>query len=240
MTATRSRNRAISTRNALAVAAALLYALMAQTLGASATAIPHGLLDPAGGLLLVWLIGHCDTMDGPLVMLAKKALETSNVDLVLPWVQEHDEPSVRAAFAHTVQVREISPTARELADQYFFETLVRVHRAGEGAPYTGLKPTGLDLGPAIPAADRALEDGSDEPVIALVTEAVRRGIRTRHAQAMEKKRFEPGDVRAGRAYVQAYVAYVHYVERLYLAATSPVHGHYPEEAEHGSEHVHVH
>jgi hypothetical protein len=233
-------NRATLICNTFAVCAALLYALTMQSAGAGMPADAHQLLDPTGGLLLVWLVGHCDTMDGPLVTLARKALETSNVDLVLPWVQEGDEPAMRAAFTHTLQVREISPAARELADRYFFETLVRVHRAGEGAPYTGLKPAGLDLGPAIPAADRSLEDGSVEPVIALVAEAVRRGIRTRHAQAMEKKRFDPHDVRAGRAYVEAYVAYVHYVERLYLAATSPVHGHYPEDTEHGAERAHVH
>jgi hypothetical protein len=218
----------------------LVYALLAHTVGASVTVGSHTLLDPTGGVLLVWFIGHCDTMDGPLVTLARKALEVSNVDLVLPWVQERDESAIRAAFTHTLQVRQTGPAARELADRYFFETLVRVHRTGEGAPYTGLKPAGLDLGPAIPAADRALEDGSPEPVIELITDAVRRGIRTHHAEAMEKKRFDPHDVRAGRAYAEAYVAYVHYVEHLYLAATRASHGHDPEKAEHASEHAHVH
>jgi len=240
MRATQSLDRATLVQAGLALCAALAYALMAQPVGASVTVGSHTLLDPTGGLLLVWFIGHCDTMDGPLVTLARKALEVSNVDLVLPWVQERDEPAIRAAFAHTVQVRQTGPAARDLADRYFLETLVRVHRAGEGAPYTGLKPAGLDLGPAIPAADRALEDGSPEPVIELINDAVRRGIRTRHAEAMQKKRFDPQDVRAGRAYVEAYVAYVHYVERLYLAATSASHGHYPEKAEHGSEHAHLH
>ena len=42
---------------------------------------------------------------------------------------------------------------KELSDQFFIKTLVRVHRAGEGAPYTGIRPAGTDLGPAIPAAD---------------------------------------------------------------------------------------
>jgi hypothetical protein len=46
---------------------------------------------------------------------------------------------------------------------YFFETRVCVHREGEGAAYTGLKPAGLDLGPDIPAADKALESGNPGP-----------------------------------------------------------------------------
>lgn len=112
---------------------------------------------------------HCDTMDGPVVKAAQEALETGNVNLVLIWVQEKDEAQIKEAFNNTIAVRKLSPEAKELADMYFFETLVRVHRAGEGAPYTGLKPAGLDLGPAIPAADEALKTGSPDKLVKLLT-----------------------------------------------------------------------
>jgi hypothetical protein len=232
-------NRTAPLQAAIAVCAVLVHTLL-QPGAADAAATPHGLLDPAGGALLLWFIGHCDTMDGPIIAPARKALDTSNVDLVLPWVPERDEPAVRAAFDHTLQVRETGPAARELADRYFFETLVRIHRAGEGAPYTGLKPAGLDLGPAVPAADRALETGTPESVIDLVTDAVRRGIHERHARATQRRRFDPHDVRAGRAYVEAYVDYVHYVERLHEAATGASHHQHAEDGAHGAEHAHVH
>ena len=49
-----------------------------------------------------------------------------------------------------------------MADLYFFETVVRVHRAGEGAAYNGLKPAGLDEGPVIPIAEKAIETASPE------------------------------------------------------------------------------
>jgi Family of unknown function (DUF6448) len=84
-------------------------------------------------------LGHCDGMDGPVVKAAQKALEAGNVNLVLIWVQKADEVEVRKAFDQTITVRKLGPEARALADRYFFETLVRLHRAGEGAPYTGLK-----------------------------------------------------------------------------------------------------
>lgn len=88
------------------------------------------------------LEAHCDGIDGPVVGAAQKALETANVNLVLIWVQKQDEPAMRKAFEKTLAVRKLGSSAKELADLYFFETLVRVHRAGEGAPYTGLKPAG--------------------------------------------------------------------------------------------------
>jgi hypothetical protein len=176
--------------------------------------------------LLLFALGHCDGMDGPVVSLARKALETGNVNLVLPWVRTQEEPEIRHAFEHALAVRQLGLKARALADHHFFETLVRVHRAGEGAAYTGLKPPGRDLGPAIPAADRALEQGSVENVVRLLTDAVRQGVREYFHAAFSRKGFDPDDVAAGRAYVEAYVPYVHYVERLWQAASGPAHGHH--------------
>jgi len=175
------------------------------------------------------IFAHCDGMDGPVVTAAKKALETGNVNLVLIWVQKKDEGEIKKAFQKTLAVRKLNPEAKELADMYFFETLVRIHRAGEGAPYTGLKPAGRDLGPAIPATDKAIVDGKIEPVIKLLTDKMRDGINEYFKHVMAKKNFKKDDVEAGRKYIEAYVIFIHYVEGLYEAAKGAVHGHYPEQ-----------
>ncbi|MEK7875213.1 MAG: DUF6448 family protein [Pseudomonadota bacterium] len=233
----------LRSRRATAVLAGILYVAgrsLAQFLGLDDSAgnfFAQALGLGNTGLLLVWAIGHCDGMDGPVVLLAKKALETGNVDRVLPWVRAEDETEITHAFDHAMSVRKLGPQARELADRYFFETLVRIHRAGEGAPFTGLKPAGRDLGPAIPAADRALEDGSVDAVIRLVTDAVTRGIRERFQAAWSKRRFDPNDVEAGREYVEAYVPYIHFVERAYAMAKESTHGHSHES---GQSVAHVH
>lgn len=196
------------------------------------------------GLVLLGAFGHCDTLDGPVIGLARKALQTGNVNLVLPWVRAEDEHEIRQAFAHAQAVRKLSAEARALADTHFFETLVRVHRASEGAPYTGLKPAGLDLGPAVPAADKALEDGRIDPVIELLTGAIREGVRHHFHTAWHRRKFDADDVRAGRDYVEAYVPYVHYVESLWNIATGAVdhharHGaHHAEHDGHQAEHAH--
>ena len=126
-------------------------------------------------------------------------------------------------------MRKLGPQAQAFADRYFFETLVRIHRAGENAPYTGLKPAGRDLGPAIPAADKAIETGSEPDLVQLVTEHVRKGLSKHLQEVLAKKNFAPDDVAAGREYVEAYVTYIHYVERLYEAAEKPSAGHYEED-----------
>lgn len=174
------------------------------------------------------IFAHCDGLDGPVVKAARKALETGNVNLVLLWVKQSDETAIKNAFQQTLNVRKFSPQARELADTYFFETLVRIHRAGEGASYTGLKPAGRDLGPAIPAADKALETGSVDPLLNLLTDTMQKGIREHFAHAMEKKSFEPDNVEAGREYVETYVIFIHYVERLYESSVKPAEGHEEE------------
>lgn len=184
------------------------------------------------GLLAVFAMGHCDGMDGPVVTLAQKALDSGNVNLVLPWVREEDEAEIRRAFDHAMAVRKLDSEARELADRFFFETLVRVHRAGEGAPFTGIKPAGRDLGLAVPAADKALVDGSIDKVVTLLSDAVREGLHHRFHAAYERRQFDVNDVQAGREYVEAYVPYVHYVEQLWEDAKGAAHGNDPAHAAH--------
>lgn len=171
------------------------------------------------------VFAHCDALDGPVIKAAQQALETENVNLVLIWVQPKDEAEIRNAFEQTVKVRNLNAEAKQLADMYFFETLVRVHRAGEGAPYTGVKPAGLDLGPAIPAGDKALETGSLEPLFKLLADTMHHGLHKAFAEATAKKNFNKDDVEAGRGFVQAYVTFIHYVEGIYVSAQKTDTGH---------------
>jgi len=85
---------------------------------------------------------HCDSMDGPVVLAAKRALTERDPKLALPYVKAEGEPEVLGAFERTIAAHDGNPAANEVADLYFLETVVRVHRAGEGAPYTGLKTGG--------------------------------------------------------------------------------------------------
>lgn len=160
---------------------------------------------------------HCDTLEGPVVKDAKKALEKGDVISVLKWVKKEYEGEIREAFKKTLEVRKQSPEAKELADMYFFETLVRLHRAGEGAPYTGLKHGGA-VEPIVAEADKALESGSADRLVKLVTDAVFKGIRERFAHVKETKKHADESVEASRKFVEAYVEFTHYVERLYLDA----------------------
>jgi hypothetical protein len=189
----------------------------------------------AAGLALLlfrtdYASAHCDGLDGPVVKAAQRALETNNVNLVLIWVQPANETELRTVFRQTVAVRKLTPESRALADRHLFETVVRLHRQGEGAPYTGLQPAGRELGPAIPAADRALESGGTGALEALLVNELRSQLRESFAQVQAKRKYDPENVAAGREYVQAYVEYVHFVERLHEAITNRVAGHY-EEAE---------
>lgn len=164
---------------------------------------------------------HCDTTRGPVVTAARAALDAGDANLVLHWVRPEDEAAVRSAFEHTIEVRALSPEAKELADRYFFETLVRIHRAGEGAPYTGL--TDGEPEPIIAATDRALERGSAEDLGQQLVASVRAGLAERFGAARAAKDFRPGDVAGGRAFVAAYVPLTHWVEGVFAAANAAEH-----------------
>lgn len=163
---------------------------------------------------------HCDSLDGPVVTAARDALERDDVDLVLPYVHADGEAEVRAAFDLTTKARGPGGEAQEVADRWFFETVVRVHRAGEGAPYTGLKPAGLDVGPVIPAAERALESGSPDELVALLGGSLRDQVERRHRHAMELKEHAGDSTSAARAYVEAMLGlqvWAHTVHRQVMA-----------------------
>lgn len=179
------------------------------------TLITAGVVVVVGMLALGRAMAHCDTMEGPVIKEAQAALDKGDVASVLKWVARDKEEEIRAAFAKTLAVRAKGPEARELADMYFFETLVRVHRAGEGAPYTGLKPAGTEVEPIVAESDRALETGSADDLVKQVTAHVEEGIRQRFDRAFEARKHAGESVEAGREYVAAYVEYVHYVEGIH-------------------------
>ncbi len=160
------------------------------------------------------LNSHCDTLNGPVVKDARIALEKGDIKPILKWLRKEDEKEIRVAFQKTLAVRAKGAEAKELADMYFFETLVRIHRAGEGAPYTGLK-SGESVDPAVALADIALESGSVDKLVDVLTKAMANGIRERFQLASETHKHANDSVVAGRKFVKTYVIFTHYVEGLH-------------------------
>lgn len=173
---------------------------------------------------------HCDSLDGPVIVDARAALEDGTPESVLKWVRAEDETTIRTAFAEARAVRSLSPAAMALADRWFFETLVRVHREGEGAPYTGLKPAG-HAEPGIEAADEALHRGDLQPLIEQATQRVAAGLASRFQRVRDLAAHKDHSVAAGRAYVAAYVDFIHFAEAMIeaqphgSAATPDAHAH---------------
>jgi uncharacterized protein DUF6448 len=181
---------------------------------------------------------HCDSLDGPVVRAARIAIETGDVDQVLPYVPAAGEHEIVEAFELGRAVRPLSAEASTLADKAFFETVVRVHRAGEGAPYTGLKPAGLDVGPVIPVAERAIETGSVDELEKLLCGLLDEELEHRFHDLLE---LEPGngDVAAHREYVEAMLGLQVWAHSLYLAIQAKPHEHGEHSHEQHEEHVHA-
>ncbi len=161
---------------------------------------------------------HCDTTGGPVIADAEAALEKGDVTPVLKWVKKENEAEVKTAFAKGVAVRAKGPDAKGLADRYFFETVVRLHRAGEGEPYTGIKDEPVD--PIVAMADKALADGSADDMVKKMSSHMAAAIREKFKKALEARKSKDTSVAAGREFVEAYVAYTHFVEGIHAAITS--------------------
>lgn len=158
---------------------------------------------------------HCDTLDGPVISAAKKALNTENVNFVLIWVKPENEDAIRKALKRAQNKRKRAKTKAEKdkADLEFFETLVKIHRDGEGAKYEGIKPAG-SVEPEIALADKAVETGKINEVLNYIASDQNREI-IRHLfhKLQAKSDYQTDNVAAGREFIETYVVFIHSVEK---------------------------
>ncbi|HJQ30126.1 MAG TPA: DUF6448 family protein [Rubrobacter sp.] len=174
-------------------------------------------------------------MDGPVVKAAIKALDTRDVTAILPFVPEEGEAEVTEAFETVLKVRAQGLEAKDLADRHFFETVVRIHREGEGAPFTGLRPAGLGHGLVVPVAEKAIEDNSAEELVELLTNTVEEQIRERFEHVIRLKEEASGKgVKEMREYVEAMLGLQVYSHKLYECAHSVPHGEGAHDHEHAA------
>jgi len=178
-------------------------------------------------LLLSWnqsALAHCDRENGPVAMAAKEALRTGDLNKVLIWVGEEQEQELREKFNQSLEVYNKGGVAADLAQKYFLETTVRLHRAAEGMPFEGLKPASANP-PDVEAAEKALETGNFEPVKELLCSA----LEAESLKWFEKTRASAENMEeifaAGREWVDNYVKYIVYIHKLYQTIQAgPPHG----------------
>jgi hypothetical protein len=166
---------------------------------------------------------HCDTLDGPVVTAARQALDTGDVEVALAYVPAEGDDEVRTAFELASKARLEGEGARELADLYFFDTVVRVHRHGEGAAHTGLKPAGLDVGPVIPVAEAAADSGDAEPLLELLRDELEQQVVRRTAHVRELASHAHEGLPAARAATSARLGLLVWAHELHTRMQGDAH-----------------
>jgi len=156
---------------------------------------------------------HCDSYDGPVIKDAVKALETNNVDLVFKWLDESQEKEITALFNKTFQLKSGDKEVYVIVEKHFFETLVRLHRELEGAPYTGLKPAGITK-QIIQMTDSAIQVGSVDGFLVKLNKHIEKVVRYKYQKVLELSKVKDNSAAQGRAYVKAYVDYTHTIEAI--------------------------
>lgn len=167
---------------------------------------------------------HCDLESGPVAVAAKQALKTDDVGKVLIWVSEEQEKELTATYRQAKAVYAKGGASKTLAEQYFMENSVRLHRLAEGMTYTGLKP--VQAAPlVIRIAERSLETGDLAPTNDLLVGMMNEKVSHYFEQARAAQKQSNGDVASGREAMDAYVRYVTFVEHLHgTIEAGPTHG----------------
>jgi len=158
---------------------------------------------------------HCDTRDGPVARAVRKALESGNINHILIWISRDSEKEMKRIFRKAIRARASGGEAREVAHEWVLENAVRLHRESEGAAYTGIKPEGLDEGPVVPRAEKAIEKGDPAHLLEFISETVEKELRDRFENVKRKKEFDIEDVEGGRQYIQAFIGFVVFSHHLY-------------------------
>ncbi len=162
---------------------------------------------------------HCDSYDGPLIKDALQAIETNRVTVVLKWVAPEYEEEVTNLFNKTIRLKQEDQEQYAIVEKQFLETLVRLHREGEGAPFTGLKPAGSASGIVL-LADEALAKKDIESLIENLNIHLADAVREKYKVVAEKAMTKDNSVAEGREYVHAYVEYTHLLEALHSTMTA--------------------
>lgn len=161
---------------------------------------------------------HCDSYDGPVIQDALKALDKENVSLVMKWVEKDFEAEIENLFNKTVELKDGDTEIYKIVEKHFLETLVRLHREGEGAPFTGLKPAGSTT-PIIQMADRSIEDHNVDNLLTNLNSHIQQVITEKYEKVAALRRVKDNSIAEGRAYVAAYVDYTHTLEAIEGAMT---------------------
>ncbi len=157
---------------------------------------------------------HCDSYDGPVIKDATKALETNNVNLVLKWVTQEQEKEIVSLFNKTYALKSGDADIYKIVETHFFETLVRLHRQTEGAPYTGLKPAGTTK-QIIQMTDEAIKTGDIDGFLVKLDNHINKVVREKYQKVAELNKVKDNSITQGREYVEAYVDYTHTVEAMH-------------------------
>ena len=158
---------------------------------------------------------HCDTRDGPVAKAVKNALETGNINYILIWIPKEGESELKQVFSKSMEARQLGETARVVADDWLLETAIRLHRAGEGASFTGIKPAGMDEGPIVPKAEKAIETGDPSETIDFILHTIKDDLENRFTSVYSQRNYNIDDVEAGRNYIAAFIQFVVYAHHLY-------------------------
>lgn len=170
---------------------------------------------------------HCDSYDGPTIKDAQRALETNNVDLVLKWISPEQESEVISLFNKTYALKSSDKEIYDIVEKHFFETVVRLHRETEGAPYTGLKPAGTTKR-IILLSDKTLEEKDISEFLNKLNTHIGKVIKAKYEKVIALNKVKNETAAKGREYVKAYVDYTHTIEAIHdmiEPTESSVHAH---------------
>jgi hypothetical protein len=147
---------------------------------------------------------------------ARAALKTGDAEQVLVWIPAGEQGIVIDALEDARAVRRLGQAARKLADQYFVETVARLHCLALDQAFLGIAPAGYDFGPAVLAAEEAVATGDVDRLVRVLQRELDQTVREHWIRVQQARQaYQKGDLDAGRRYALTYLDFIDFAAAIH-------------------------
>jgi len=160
------------------------------------------------------MVQYYNSENGPVIIAAKKALETGNPNYVLIWVPEESENTLKNLLEKTFCERSTRKNIQNRGIDWYFESVNRLHFTCRWPHCPGMTSDGSDMKMIVSMVERAFETGNCEEICGVLPIAHTAEVKLRFHNVMNKRNYTVDDIAAGRAYVSAFIAFIAYLHNL--------------------------
>lgn len=155
-----------------------------------------------------------DSHNGPMMIAAKRALETGKAHHILIWIPEKSENTLKNLLEKVCCKRRIQADGHDRIVDWYFETISRFHSGYYGPHNLNISTKTPEEKSIIFLVESACESGNFEEITTVIRDTPTGEMRQRFDDVMKKRNYCEENIAAGRVYVSVFTYFIAFVNNL--------------------------